>query len=80
MYIYSMLSEYISGQNNPADTVIILRHKVLNFTKNKKPWKPYILRDFQGFPAGGGEGQPVLTTKLSREYIYSFRGDNSLLK
>ena len=24
---------------------------------------------------GGAEGQPVLTTKLSKDYIYSFRGD-----
>ena len=28
---------------------------------------------------GGAEGQPVLTTKLSKDYIYSFRGDSSLL-
>ena len=26
-------------------------------------------------PFGGAEGQPVLTTKLSKDYIYSFRGD-----
>ena len=25
----------------------------------------------------GPEGQPVLTTKLSKEYIYSFRNDNT---
>ena len=32
-----------------------------------------------GFIFGGAEGQPVLTTKLSKDYIYSFRGDSSLL-
>ena len=31
------------------------------------------------FIFGGAEGQPVLTTKLSKDYIYSFRGDSSLL-
>ena len=28
---------------------------------------------------GGAEGQPVLTTKLSKDYIYSFREDSTLL-
>ena len=32
-----------------------------------------------GYFYGGAEGQPVLTTKLSKDYIYSFRGDSSLL-
>ena len=32
-----------------------------------------------GFFIGGGEGQPVLTTKLSKDYIYSFRWDTGVL-
>ena len=32
-----------------------------------------------GVIIGGAEGQPVLTTKLCKDYIYSFRGDSSLL-
>lgn len=26
---------------------------------------------FDSYPCGGAEGQPVLTTKLSKDYIYS---------